>query len=120
MEQDIEKLKGLFYSNRLTQYGKRKLIEYYEKRIKELEENTILKKVNNISENVKIKDVTNFINKSLEDFNKEYIPASLVEEKVREVIELIESEQFKIIMGDTTKCNRIKYILKEELLERRK
>lgn len=38
MEEDIEEFKRLFYSDRLTQYGKRKLIEYYEKRIKELEE----------------------------------------------------------------------------------
>ena len=45
------------------------------------------------------------------------IPRQVVKEKVKEVIELIESEQFKIIMGDTTKCNRIKYILKEELLK---
>lgn len=38
MEEDIEELKRLFYSDRLTQYGKRKLIEYYEQRIKQLEE----------------------------------------------------------------------------------
>ncbi len=36
-EEDIEELKRLFYYNRLTQYGKRKLIEYYEQRIEELE-----------------------------------------------------------------------------------
>ena len=43
-EEDIEELKRLFYSNRLTQYGKRKLIEYYEQRIEELEkENEIYK-----------------------------------------------------------------------------
>ena len=35
--EDIEKLKSLFYQNSLTQYGKRKLINYYEKRIQELE-----------------------------------------------------------------------------------
>lgn len=46
MEQEIEELKRLFYSDRLTQYEKRKLIEYYEKQIKELEkENTRLKKL---------------------------------------------------------------------------
>ena len=37
-KEDIEELKTLFYSDRLTQYGKRKLIRYYEKRIKQLEE----------------------------------------------------------------------------------
>ena len=30
MEEDIERLKRLFYANSLTQYGKRKLINYYE------------------------------------------------------------------------------------------
>lgn len=47
----------------------------------------------------------------------EYIPKYIVTKKVKEVIELIEDEQFKVIMGDTTKCNKIKYIL-QELLER--
>ena len=37
-EQDIEEMKKLFYADRLTAYGKRKLIEYYEQRIKQLEE----------------------------------------------------------------------------------
>ena len=38
MEEDIEELKRLFYTNSLTQYGKRKLINYYEQRNKKLEE----------------------------------------------------------------------------------
>lgn len=41
MEENIEGLKRLFYANALTQYGKRKLIGYYEQQIKELEENSI-------------------------------------------------------------------------------
>ena len=41
MQEDIERLKRLFYANALTQYGKRKLIGYYEQQIKELEENSI-------------------------------------------------------------------------------
>ena len=41
MGEDIEGLKRLFYANALTQYGKRKLIGYYEQQIKELEENSI-------------------------------------------------------------------------------
>lgn len=56
-------------------------------KVKELEEeNTVLKKANNISENVTIKDITNFMNKSLEDFNKEYIPVSKIKEIVDECI----------------------------------
>ena len=41
VEENIEGLKRLFYANALTQYGKRKLIGYYEQQIKELEENSI-------------------------------------------------------------------------------
>lgn len=53
-------------------------------KVKELEEeNTVLKKANNISENVTIKDITNFMNKSLEDFNKEYVPVA----KIKEIFE---------------------------------
>lgn len=36
-EENIEELKRLFYTDTLTQYGKRKLINYYEKQIKELQ-----------------------------------------------------------------------------------
>lgn len=53
---------------------------------KELEEeNTVLKKANNISEDVKIEDITKFINKSIEDFNKEYIPVAKIKEKIKEL-----------------------------------
>ena len=38
IEEDIEKIKKLFYSDNLTQAGKRKLINYYEEKIQELEE----------------------------------------------------------------------------------
>ena len=33
IEEDVEKLKSLLYEGRLTQYGKRKLIKYYENEI---------------------------------------------------------------------------------------
>ncbi len=45
------------------------------------------------------------------------IPKKKAKSKIREVIKLIEQEQFKIIMGDTTICSRIKWILEKELLE---
>lgn len=57
-------------------------IENLINRNKELEEeNTVLKKANNISEDVKIEDITKFINKSIEDFNKEYIPVAKIKEE---------------------------------------
>lgn len=70
MEEDIEELKRLFYSDRLTQYGKRKLIEYYEQRIKQLEEE------NQLLLNSKIG-----VDLSFDD----YIPVSLVEETIGEL-----------------------------------
>lgn len=70
MEQDIEEMKKLFYADRLTAYGKRKLIEYYEQRIKQLEEE------NQLLLNSKIG-----VDLSFDD----YIPVSLVEEKIEEI-----------------------------------
>lgn len=46
-KEDIEELKRLFYSDRLTQNGKRKLIRYYEKRIKQLEEENVELRIEN-------------------------------------------------------------------------
>lgn len=37
IEEDVNELKRLLYSDNLTQYGKRKLVNYYEQRIQELE-----------------------------------------------------------------------------------
>ena len=70
MEQDIEEMKRLFYADRLTAYGKRKLIEYYEQRIKQLEEE------NQLLLNSKIG-----VDLSFDD----YIPVSLVKEKIEEL-----------------------------------
>lgn len=70
MEQDIEEMKKLFYADRLTAYGKRKLIEYYEQRIKQLEEE------NQLLLNSKIG-----VDLSFDD----YIPVSLVEETIGEL-----------------------------------
>ena len=46
-KEDIEELKRLFYSDRLTQNGKRKLIRYYEQRIKQLEEENVELRIEN-------------------------------------------------------------------------
>lgn len=72
MEEDIEGLKRLFYANALTQYGKRKLIGYYEQRIKELEE--------------KLNETLN-ANLALVQGNANSIPVSLVEETIEKLKE---------------------------------
>lgn len=54
-------------------------------RIIELEEeNAMLKKVNNIAEDVTVEDITQVMNKSLEDFKREFIPISVIQNKIDE------------------------------------
>ena len=87
VEENIEGLKRLFYANALTQYGKRKLIGYYEQQIKELEENSI--PVSLVEE--KIEE----LNKAYEDSKDEngesqyYYP----DYTIRVLEELLESEE---------------------------
>ena len=50
-------------------------------------------------------------------FDRGWIPKEKVKEIVKEAIEIIESEQFKVIMGDMTKVGRLRYLLEEELLD---
>lgn len=107
MEQDINELKRLLYSDRLTQYGKRKLIEYYEKQIEE--QNNIIE-----TANIAIKDLQQKLENS--------IPVSLVEEKIEELKE--EIEQLRIERNVTYDSgiykNQIKIDILQELLEKRK
>lgn len=106
MKEDIKELKRLFYSNRLTQYGKRKLIGYYEQRIKELEE--FKKQVTEIEN-------TNFIK------YKNYIPVSLVEKKIEEYknnMKLYENETHNIFNENNIRQEVITVL--QELLEKRK
>ena len=96
MEEDIEELKRLFYANSLTQYGKRKLINYYEQRNKKLEEEnkklkdnyknqiehtTILAKALNLEEDAPIDEIYAEINK----LKTNSIPTSVIEKKIEKV-----------------------------------
>lgn len=56
-KEDIEELKRLFYSDRLTQYGKRKLIRYYEQQIKQLEEENVELRIENSAMNTVLEDL---------------------------------------------------------------
>lgn len=56
-KKDIEELKRLFYSDRLTQNGKRKLIRYYEKRIKQLEEENVELRIENSAMDTVLEDL---------------------------------------------------------------
>ena len=56
-KEDIEELKRLLYSDKLTQYGKRKLIRYYEKRIKQLEEENVELRIENSAIDTVLEDL---------------------------------------------------------------
>ena len=99
MEQDIEEMKRLFYADRLTAYGKRKLIEYYEQRIKQLEEE------NQLLLNSKIG-----VDLSFDD----YIPVSLVKEKIEELKKLITEAQKEL--GSASKEYTI-YVYQKDILQ---
>lgn len=105
-ENSIEELKRLFYTDRLTQYGKRKLIEYYEKQIKE--QNDIIK-----TANIAIKDLQQKLENS--------IPVSLVEKKIEEYknnMKLYENETHNIFNENNIRQEVITVL--QELLEKRK
>lgn len=107
-----------FENNITIRVIEKKYFDKLVKRIQELEEeNAILKDEKKLTEDVEMKDITQVINKTFEEFMKDYIPTQKVKDIVKEAIEIIESEQFKIIMGDMTKVGRLKYLLTEELLE---
>ena len=104
MEQDIEEMKKLFYADRLTAYGKRKLIEYYEQRIKQLEEE------NQLLLNSKIG-----VDLSFDD----YIPVSLVEETIGELNKAYEDSKDENGESEYYYPDYTIRVL-EELLEKRK
>ena len=59
--------------------------QLYDKLDKLEEENAMLKKANNITEDVTVEDITQVINKSLEEFKREFIPTSVIQNKIDEI-----------------------------------
>ena len=69
---DIENLKTLLFQENLTQYGKRKLIEYYEEKIKELDIDLTTVYIKGVEDEKtkirnKIKELKNLINEIRDD-----------------------------------------------------
>ena len=129
MEEDIEELKRLFYANSLTQYGKRKLINYYEQRYKKLEEENKQLRIDNTdklceecSELVKqagiTKEDTNRILKEYRDRVENSIPTSVIQ-KYKEKF-LKDSKNEKVFMTQSTQINASLISFCDELLEERK
>ena len=99
MEEDIKILqdKDLFWK-----YPEKRILQAIENLInrnKELEEeNRTLKRANSIAEDISIEDITQVMNKAYKDFIKEFIPTSLVKEKIEET-------KSKGICKNTDFCN---------------
>lgn len=70
---NIENLKTLLFQDNLTQYGKRKLIEYYEEKIKELETKLEFKQFGDLD------------NIQFEDYINEFIPKQKIKDKIEEL-----------------------------------
>ena len=87
IEEDIEELKRLLYRNELTQYGKRKLINYYEQQEKDykrvLKENEKLKKSKITYE--KVRDIQE---KNKNIVNNNYILKKKIKDKIEEIKEI--------------------------------
>lgn len=99
---DIENLKTLLFQDNLTQYGKRKLIEYYEEKIKKLEAKLEFKQFGDLD------------NIQFEDYMNEYIPKQKIEEK-------LEKRKNRLIKAKRTYTNKIRMnelnLIKRILLE---
>ena len=119
--EDIEKLKSLFYQNSLTQYGKRKLINYYEKRIQELEEeNERWKRYCAEDLDKQIIDLNNKIFK----LESNSIPKQVIKDKIEELKDKIEKyKEYRVLQKETDVeyyeniGNEIARDILEELLE---
>lgn len=90
-------------------------LEIANSKIQELEEeNAMLRKSNNIAENVNIDDVTQVINNSYEEFMSNYIP----KQKVKQGLEDIE-DYFDRLNGPDEDIEYIRHV-KQEILEEEK
>ena len=102
---DIENLKTLLFQDNLTQYGKRKLIEYYEEKIKELENY-----INPSKARISYFDTKKGANVVIEGF----IPKQKIEEK-------LEKRKNRLIKAKRTYTNKIRMnelnLIKRILLE---
>ena len=106
-EEDIEELKRLLYRNELSQYGKRKLINYYEQQEKDykrvLKENEELLEVKvSASAHNRILELEKE-NEELKKYKEYYSPARqlvdnnyIQKQKVKEVIKELEDNIYRI------------------------
>lgn len=111
-EENIEKLKRLLYTGTLTQYGKRKLINYYEEKIEKLQkENELAKQA--LIENCNIADERNQLLKENEELKKKLKE----EEKLNKIIKNTKLDKLLNISRNNGKTIELAMQLKEEILK---
>lgn len=118
IEEDIEELKRLLYRNELSQYGKRKLINYYEQQEKDykrvLKENEQLRtEVNSLKkENEELNYKLHSKKIALEIYNR-YIPKSKVEDIIEELkINLVNMQGEELLIYES-KIDILQELLRE-------
>ena len=120
IEEDIKRCEELIKPEHANWIGisNQLAIAHVVDRIKELKkENTTLRKANNITKNltkeVKIEDITQVMNKSYEEFMKNFIPV----QKVKDKIEELEKAKRETIRENWHYIYSIQLKILEELLE---
>ena len=115
VEDDVNELKRLLYSDALTQYGKRKIINYYEQRIQEIEEE--LTKYKSLDYMFKIQSEENYV-----DMKKIYfewldsIPTQVIIDKIKEYDQKMEEDAGRPnwVITDRIVMNVLQELLGEE------
>ena len=133
IEEDIEILNNLIaYLNLLIKKGQHKIfynnLLWDEKTVDCINalENVLaerkqdkekIKELEVLEDDLKDKRIVYVDTPEFEEYINEFIPKQKIKDVVKEAIEIIESEQFKVIMGDMTKVGRLRYLLEKKLLE---
>lgn len=125
MEEDIKKcekfinlsfLYGKLSFTKTQFYEYQKAIANVLSRLKQFEEeNRTLKRANSIAEDISMEDITQVMNKAYEDFMKDFIPTSLVKEKIEKLYNVDNAEalenlitRYKQLEKENEKLNQLK------------
>lgn len=128
IEEDIEELKRLLYSDKLSQYGKRKLINYYEQQEKNykrvLEMNEVLLKEN---EELKKSKITYEAVRDIQEKNRNIVDNNYISKQIVKDNLIKYQEEYELLLeyqsgkeSNKTKTLRGRIHMCQELLEGRK
>ena len=121
IEEDINELKILLFQDRLTNYGKREMINYYENEIARRKQiNEEHQKINGeLREKVKVLEAKNKYLENLSDCQNNYLINSIPKQKIKDKIEELknEKEQLRIDKNVTWDSQIYKIDLKIQVLQ---